>query len=462
MKLLDIIAQARRDLRAAQRSGSVQGSLDSFPAKVPSLDGLSVLCRTKDPYRISNGANGQWFAEQLRRFSPDRRIHLRGLHYRIVGAGDVMRPNGQPYINDETNWNWLVDDAAKAARWLKLVPFEAIVDERNAAPVIYVPSTEPEISWSLEVPGVDYEPYLPETPDLWDVLPKFTRDRAAVRQPYRLVLFGEKTSLAEELEPIAQEYGAEMILATGEVSDTLVAELSGRIVRDGRRAVVFYFSDFDPSGRQMPVSVARKFQALAHLYHADLAADLYHVALNQDQVTEYNLPSTPLKATERRADNWRTSMGREQTEIDALLALHPGTLGKIAREAIVPFYDPTLQRRADDLLRKRVQELHEQFQQHPEYQLRRERAEDALRELQAAIQRLQDSFHSARADLRTAQDALEDAQSDLADLIDEHGGTLEQPEPELSPAPEPLFTTDDDFITATLKLKAYKAYDDDE
>ena len=44
-------------------------------------------------------------------------IHLRGLHYRFVARGDVLKPDGKPYVNDDANWTWLSEIAAKAARW---------------------------------------------------------------------------------------------------------------------------------------------------------------------------------------------------------------------------------------------------------------------------------------------------------------------------------------------------------
>jgi hypothetical protein len=40
------------------------------------------------------------------------------------------------------------------------------------------------------------------------------------------------------------------------------------------------------------------------------------VALTYEQAVELKLPSTPLKATERRADKWRAHWGHEQTEVD--------------------------------------------------------------------------------------------------------------------------------------------------
>jgi hypothetical protein len=111
---------------------------------------------------------------------------------------------------------------------------------------------------------------------------------------------------------------------------------------DGRPMVVLTFSDCDPAGWQMPISIARKLQALKTLAFSELDFQVHRVALTPSHVREHGLPSTPLKDTERRADKWTTAMGVEQTEIDALAALRPDLLARIARQAIVPFYDTSL------------------------------------------------------------------------------------------------------------------------
>ena len=65
-------------------------------------------------------------------------MHLRGLFYRIVASATVLRPdNGQAFINTETNWRWLKEDASKAARWLGYIPINGIRDERNEPPTLY-------------------------------------------------------------------------------------------------------------------------------------------------------------------------------------------------------------------------------------------------------------------------------------------------------------------------------------
>src|ERR1700758_2991095 len=74
---------------------------------------------------------------------------------------------------------------------------------------------------------------------------------------------------------------------------------------DGRTMVVFVLADCDPAGYQMAVSIGRKLQALRDLHFNNLEFEIVPVALTVEQVREFDLPSTPLKETERREDRWR-------------------------------------------------------------------------------------------------------------------------------------------------------------
>jgi hypothetical protein len=66
---------------------------------------------------------------------------------------------------------------------------------------------------------------------------------------------------------------------------------------------VHYFSDFDPPGWQMPISVAQKLRAFKCRDYPNLGIELYPVVLTLEQVRQFNLLSTPLKPEEQRADN---------------------------------------------------------------------------------------------------------------------------------------------------------------
>jgi hypothetical protein len=344
-----------------------------------------------------------------------------------------MRPDGERYINTDEMWRWLTETAIKAARWLGYMPFERIVDERNAPPELYLPSY-----YTVEAERGRGEKII--IPDLDEAVPGFASPPWPVIQPYRIILIGEKTSLRPVLLPIAQEVGGELLLPTGEPSDTMIYELATRCALEPRPSVVLYFSDFDPSGRQMPVSVSRKLQGLHDLLYPELNIQLHPVALTLEQVRELDLPSTPLKATEQRASRWREVMGREQTEIDALAALHPDALIAIARDAIRPYYDSTLAERTGDAEHDWQAECTELLETEPAYADAHTKIEVALELLQPQahnVEQLQDQAAALLADIQPPPIQLPSAEND-------------------TPGLEPLFDSRADFVTASRRLRRYK------
>jgi hypothetical protein len=126
---------------------------------------------------------------------------------------------------------------------------------------------------------------------------------------FHFAIFGEKSSLEDVVLPIAEQFEADLYLPTGEISDTLVYQIAKEANDDGRPLVMFTLSDCDPAGHQMPVSIARKLQAFHDLFFPNLRFEVVRVALTPEQVEAEDLPSTPLKATEKRASRWRDAFG---------------------------------------------------------------------------------------------------------------------------------------------------------
>jgi hypothetical protein len=313
------------------------------------LEDLTVLNEAADPYRLDtplNHRNGQWAARQVERFfQPSERVHLRGLHYAIVILGNVRKPDRTIYRNTEEDWRWLVEMAMKAARWLGYVSFERIRDQRNDEPVIYrankgLSRGVTSLDAAVLAGEITFELGGARVLGPWANLSNF--DRA---QPYALAIFGEKSSLEGILLPIAQSYGADMYLETGEMSDTHLYRLAKDASQDGRPLVVFTITDFDPAGRQMAVSIGRKLQGLRTLLFPALRFEVVPAAVTVEQVREFGLPSTPVKAGEQRRDRWRQFFGVEQTEVDAMIRARPDDLRRIVTTAIAPYYDETLNRR---------------------------------------------------------------------------------------------------------------------
>ena len=91
-----------------------------------------------------------------------RPIHLRGLHYMVIGQ---PKPDRTPYTNTDADWTWLSQDAGKAARWLGYLPFDQIVDQRNTAPEIQLfnrPEPLPYVSVGVDVDIPDPDDITPQ------------------------------------------------------------------------------------------------------------------------------------------------------------------------------------------------------------------------------------------------------------------------------------------------------------
>ena len=184
--LRHVLEGARRELRCGQNK-------------------LTVLSTQVDPYRLDTPAghrDGAWLAEQLDRLvGGERRIHWRGLHYAIVAAGDIRKPNGKIYRNTDEDWKWLINNVGRAARWLDYIDFDRIVDNRNSEPVIHrkpsiAPATWVSVGLHITIPdGDSLEPYASVT-------------GFDGRQPYAMTIFGEKTTLDDVLHATKQGFDA--------------------------------------------------------------------------------------------------------------------------------------------------------------------------------------------------------------------------------------------------------------
>ena len=410
-----------------------------------SIKDLTVLSPQNDPYRLDTTAGhelGKWLADQIARLvEPQGRVHLRGLFYRIVAAGDVRKPDGEVFANTHENWIWLTTRAAKAARWLSYVSFNRIRDERNEAPRVFLPSSPPHAGDRTFACGAGVD-----IPALGALLPHLSVIAPRGAQPYRIIFIGEKSSLLDVLGPIAELVNGELLLPTGEATETMIAEMAERAAADGRPAVVLYFSDFDPSGWQMPLSVCRKLQGLQTLLYPEMRIEVHRVALTLDQVRQFDLPSTPLKETEKRASRWREVMQHEQTEIDALAALRPADLRQIARAAVEPFYDFTLDARCAAAGEAWRAEAEARIANHPALATMRDNIAAAHAAVKAAI----DTLHEVRYD----------AHAELKDQLGIDDVTIPAPEVQIeATASAAVFTTADDFATSSLKLIAEKKYE---
>ena len=163
---------------------------------------------------------------------------------------------------------------------------------------------------------------------------------------------------------------------------------------------------------------------------------------------ELDLPSTPLKETERRADRWRTAFDVEQTEVDALATLRPTVLREIVTRAFDPYFDRTLA--------ARVAEAKDEWMREAEEALAEQTDDELLGELrEQAAGRLDE----LRDEIDHINEQLQVAAGDHVDLP-----KIEVPEPEIDEDVErqALVSFDMDWIKATRAMIARKSYGSEE
>ena len=211
-----------------------------------------------------------------------------------------------------------------------------------------------------------------------------------------------------------------------------------------------------------------------------------HVGLTPDQVRHFRLPESPLSDKEKRKARWKERMGVEQTEIDALLALHRGALGQMIRDALAPYFDRSLPGR----VREAESQCRDEARAAIEAALDDAETEDADGEadgeaddnslpglkaraeaVSARIEALNDDVERAKEaaahidaegdDIRAEVQAIKAAMAAIAydidlDLPDIPEADL--PDPPLD-GPNMVFNSEWDWVTATQRLKARKAYE---
>ncbi len=159
------------------------------------------------------------------------------------------------------------------------------------------------------------------------------------------------------------------------------------------------------------------------------------------------LPSTPLKDTERRAPKWLAAKGGlEQTEIDALATLRPDELTRIAEEIISPFWDATLA--------VRVREARAEYRALAQERFEEQVDQDTLDQIRSQGEELLDDFREKISELQ------DEMACEVPDDIDLPKPEVPQGVEQEPPTVEPMFSTEDDWATATIKLKEVKNYVD--
>ncbi len=173
----------------------------------------------------------------------------------------------------------------------------------------------------------------------------YRRDRTEY-QDVSVYLGVEKNGIVEQLEEWFGDLGVPIVALGGYSSQSYVDEIAADVEEQGRPAVLIYAGDFDPSGED----IERDFRERARCFD-----NAVRVALNAEQVEEFDLPPQMGKATDSRAAAFVARHGRlVQVELDAL---PPDVLRHLYTEAVQRFWDMSAYQQVVEQERADLREL---------------------------------------------------------------------------------------------------------
>lgn len=174
-------------------------------------------------------------------------------------------------------------------------------------------------------------------------------------QPVRVEVWVEKEALAGVVGQVAERYDCAWFSCRGYVSQSeqwRAAQRHLRYLEDGQAVVVLHLGDHDPSGIDMTRDISDRLHKFIytewarnnvdeldgdytyttienHIFEhvvenrdedppVDVPHSIHRIALNYDQVEEYNPPPNPAKLTDSRSAGYVAEHGYESWELDAL------------------------------------------------------------------------------------------------------------------------------------------------
>lgn len=235
-------------------------------------------------------------------------LTLRGLHYRLVARG---------MTNTIRHYKRVVSAMIKA-RWDGLVDFDTFSD-RDREMESKTDSNETILEDKIEQAKKQL--------GLW--MQNYYKNRWE-NQPYYPEVFIEKKALIGVFERPCFSQGVALGACKGYPSLTFLNEACERFKaakRRGKKPIILYFGDYDPSGEDIPRSIKD------NLFDLGVNVEVRRISLLQDQVIAWNLPPAPVKKGDSRTANWD---GLGQVELDAV---EPKKLRKLCSEAINEVFD---------------------------------------------------------------------------------------------------------------------------
>ncbi len=218
--------------------------------------------------------------------------------------------------NAQPNYKWLAGIISDA-RLAGVVDWEAIEDRtRNL-----------EKNWTFKSPKQAIQQIRKQyCIDMW------------ANQDCRVEVWIEKEALTGIIEPVCTELDLPYFACRGYVSQSeqWVAghRARARYNREDQHTIILHLGDHDPSGIDMTRDNRDRLKLFAG-YRGKPTVE--RIALNMDQVEEFNPPPNPAKMTDPRAKEYIGIHGDESWELDAL---EPQFIDRLIRKHVDEWRDP--------------------------------------------------------------------------------------------------------------------------
>jgi hypothetical protein len=158
-----------------------------------------------------------------------------------------------------------------------------------------------------------------------------------VGQPCYVEVRVEKDALSGILEPVCRKLDIRFTANKGYSSSSAMYEASKRIIqafgRDHKEVHLFYLGDHDPSG----IDMTRDIQDRLELFtYNNIDIQTVRLALNYDQVEQWQPPENPAKESDSRYRVYLERFGESSWELDAV---EPATLASLVEDAVRELID---------------------------------------------------------------------------------------------------------------------------
>lgn len=134
-------------------------------------------------------------------------------------------------------------------------------------------------------------------------------------QKYRVEVWVEKQALESVVEGAARPLAVPTLACKGYMSQSEMWRAARRFrgyLADKQTPIIIHLGDHDPSG----IDMTRDIQDRLAVFGVDM--EVRRIALNMDQVDEYDPPPNPAKTTDSRAEGYIMEYGDDSWELDAL------------------------------------------------------------------------------------------------------------------------------------------------